>query len=294
MVAPGEQRRPGRRAHRRHMEGVVRQAHLFDPLQRRRADLAAVRLRATEPGVVDKDEEHIGRVFGRLRAGDEAPVRNRLVHRAGDRPAEGLVGDRQHGAVGLNLPRASFRAALRPLAPPSSITATDLAGESANACSAVRRSPSSTMARIAAWPGLRFCPSPPSRLPTILFLANLPTSAPAAAPTAVAASSGGAKRPDQQADAATPFGPLAPHVVAGLAHDDLALLVFLNEDHTIALDLLLLHQLRELVEVLFGRLVSHVSGHDDDVFLFFTHFDAPFDRWSPYVAPTGRRLSRAG
>ena len=176
---------------------------------------------------------------------------------------------------GLNFPAASFRAAFRPFVPPSSITATDLAGESANACSAARRSSSSTMARIAAWPGLRFWPSPPSMPPTILFLANLPTSAPAAAPTATEASSGGAKRPTSRPTPPPQPMPFAAEVVAGLADAQLALLVLLDQDHAVGLDLLVLHQLRELIEVLFGRLSSHVSGHDDDVLVVLAHFDSP-------------------
>ena len=102
---------------------------------------------------------------------------------------------------GLNLPAASARASLRP----SSIVATDLAGESAMACWAARRSSSRTMARMAAMPGLSFSPRPLSIPLSSLCLANLPTSAPAAAPTATAANIGGAARPTR-----TPTPPPQP------------------------------------------------------------------------------------
>ena len=55
------------------------------------------------------------------------------------------------------------------------------------------------------------------------FLANLPMSPPAAAPTAVAARSGGAKRPTDQADAAADLDAFAAQVVTRLLDVDLAL-----------------------------------------------------------------------
>ena len=48
------------------------------------------------------------------------------------------------------------------------------------------------------------------------WLANLPTMAPAAAPTTVAGSSGGAAKPDEDADPAAPARALAAEVVAGV------------------------------------------------------------------------------
>ena len=106
---------------------------------------------------------------------------------------------------GTNLPAASASASLRPRRPCLSMGATDLAGVPASARSASSRCSSSTIAMIAAVPGLSFSPSPCSSPLSTLCLANLPTMPPAAAPTAVAASSGGAARPTR-----TPTPPPQP------------------------------------------------------------------------------------
>ena len=103
MVAPGQQRGARRRAHRRHVEPVVREPHLLDAGQVRRTDLAAEGVRAAEAGVVDQHEQHVRRAVGRLRTGHDAPVRHRAVLRAPCHPAEGLVAQRQHRAVGVEL-----------------------------------------------------------------------------------------------------------------------------------------------------------------------------------------------
>ena len=96
---------------------------------------------------------------------------------------------------GTNLSAASARASLRPRTPFLSMAATDLAGVPGSARSAARRSSSSTMAMMAAVPGLSFSPRPLSMPLSTLWCMNLPTTPPAAAPTATEASSGGAARP---------------------------------------------------------------------------------------------------
>ena len=128
VVAAGEHGGPGGRAHRRDMEPVVGEAHLLHPGEVRGGDRTAEGVRIAEPGVVDEDDEHVRRVLGGLRPGDHRPVRDRLAHRAAHRPAEGAVGNRQHGAVRAELARRlgqrgfQVRSPGSPWAPPTSPT----------------------------------------------------------------------------------------------------------------------------------------------------------------------------
>ncbi len=66
VVAPRQQRRPGRRAERRDVEAVVAQPVLREPRVVRRLDRTAEGARVAEAGVVDQDEQHVRRALGRL------------------------------------------------------------------------------------------------------------------------------------------------------------------------------------------------------------------------------------
>ena len=101
--------------------------------------------------------------------------------------------------------------------------------------------------------------------------ANLPASPPTAAPTAVAASSGGAKRPDHEADAAADLGALAAEVVAGLLDVHLAVGVLGDEDDAVGRDRLLLGELHEGVEVLLREIGDQVDRDQDVQRSFVTH-----------------------
>lgn len=103
MVAPGQQRRAGRRAHRRDMEAVVGQPILRHPSQRRGPDGAAKGIRAAEPGVIDQHDQHVRGIVGRAGAGDDGPVADRLRGGAPHRAAEAALGYRQPGAVRVEL-----------------------------------------------------------------------------------------------------------------------------------------------------------------------------------------------
>ena len=155
---------------------------------------------------------------------------------------------------GLNLPAASASASLRPAQPFLSIGATDLAGEPASACSAASRSlvvddrDDRGRARLELLADARL------EAALELVLGEL-------ADHAAGGGADGDRREqrrrgeaDQDADAAAPAHALAAEVVAGLRDADLAALVVLDEDHAVALDLLVLDELHELVEVLLGRL----------------------------------------
>ena len=62
MNAPGQQRRPGRRAHRRGVEAVVRDPLLDDAIHRRGVHFTAERRRQGGSGVVDEHDENVRRV----------------------------------------------------------------------------------------------------------------------------------------------------------------------------------------------------------------------------------------
>ncbi len=99
VVAPCEEGGARRRAHGRHMESVVGEAHLLHPCERRRTDLAAERLGSAEPCVIHEHDQHVRRPVGRLWPGDHRPVANGLVHGMADRPAEGAVRDGEDAPV---------------------------------------------------------------------------------------------------------------------------------------------------------------------------------------------------
>ena len=81
MIAAGQQRRPGGRAHRRGVEAVVRDPFINNAIHRRGLDLATERGRQSGAGVVDQHDENVRRVGGK------PPRRrpwliDRLLHRA--------------------------------------------------------------------------------------------------------------------------------------------------------------------------------------------------------------------
>jgi hypothetical protein len=115
VVVPARQQRcPRRRAQGGHVETVVREAHLLNARQVGGTDRSTERVRLAETGVVDEDEEHVGRVLGRLRPGDHRPVGNRLIDGAARRSTEGAVGDGQDGAVGAKLERSLGQGVFEP------------------------------------------------------------------------------------------------------------------------------------------------------------------------------------
>ncbi len=141
--------------------------------------------------------------------GDERPVRGGLGDRVAAGPAVGAVGDRQHGAVGVNLPAASFSASLRPRTPFLSMGATDLAGEPASAISAARRSSASIMAMMAAVPGLSLSPMPGLEAAVHLVLGEPAGDAAGRCAHGDGAQQGRRSQADEHAHAAAPPGALA-------------------------------------------------------------------------------------
>ena len=117
LVAPRERRRPRRRAERDDVEAVVVEAHLPDTRQVRRRDRPTERVRLPEPGVVDQDQQHVRRPLRSLRPRDDRPIGHGLVDRATHRAAEVPVRDRQHGAVGNELPHRLRETVLERLQP---------------------------------------------------------------------------------------------------------------------------------------------------------------------------------
>ena len=99
VVAAGEQRRPGRRAQRRHMEPVVPDTLLSDPGHGGRGDRAAERTRLTKTRIIDQHQQHIRRPLRRRHMPDQAPVRPRTLQRPVRHTSELRVRDRQPGPV---------------------------------------------------------------------------------------------------------------------------------------------------------------------------------------------------
>ena len=91
VVAPRQQRRPGRRAERRHMEAVVAQPVLREPRVVRGLDRAAEGARIAEARVVDQDEEDVRGVLRGLDVHGLIPVGygalERLLRLAAERRA---------------------------------------------------------------------------------------------------------------------------------------------------------------------------------------------------------------
>ena len=178
-------------------------------------------------------------------------------------PPKALSGIGSTVRSGTNLPAASASASFSPRRPCLSIGATDLAGEPASARSASSRCSSSMIAMIAAVPGLSFSPRPSSSPLSTLCLANLPTMPPAAAPTAIEASSGGAARPTSTPTPPPQPMPLRPRWSPVCETRTSPLSSCSTRMTTLALDLLVLDELHEPVEVLLGRLDGLIAGHDD-------------------------------
>src|SRR5690606_3300949 len=108
MVPPRQQRRPGRRAHRRRVPLRVTQPHLRDPGQVRRLDQPAEGVPGRDPRVVPEHEEHVGRTRPRLRRQVGRPVLLRVSDVQVDDPAELL----RHG---VSFPHQGPRMASREL-----------------------------------------------------------------------------------------------------------------------------------------------------------------------------------
>ena len=95
VVAPRQQRRPGRRAQRRDVKAVVAQPVLRQPGVVRGLDRTAERARVAEAGVVDQNEKHIRRTLGRLDVARLAPVGLRALERPLRRALERRPPDRK-------------------------------------------------------------------------------------------------------------------------------------------------------------------------------------------------------
>ena len=81
MIAAGQQRRPGRRAHGRRMEPVVGNSFLDDAVHRRGLHFAAERRRKAGARIVDENDQNVRRV-GRKPARRHPLLVDRLLHRS--------------------------------------------------------------------------------------------------------------------------------------------------------------------------------------------------------------------
>ncbi len=103
VVATGQHRGARGGADRRHVEPVVGDAPLLHACEVRRPDATAEGVGPAEAGVVDEDDEDVGRTVGCFRRRNDAPVALGLVDRPTADTAEASVGDGEHAAVRLEL-----------------------------------------------------------------------------------------------------------------------------------------------------------------------------------------------
>ena len=113
VVAAGEQRRPGRRAQRGHVEPVVAQPTSGQARVVGGLDRAAEGARVAEAGIVDQDQQHVRRPLRRGGVTDEVPIGLRAVERPVGHARERRPANRQHSAIRLthraHLPRSCWR-----------------------------------------------------------------------------------------------------------------------------------------------------------------------------------------
>ena len=100
-VAPGEKRRPRRRAERRDVKSVVAQTPLRDPRVVRGVDRAAERAWVAEARIVDEDQQDVGCAIRCLDVADRLPVRARAVERPVGDSVERRPSDRKLASVRL-------------------------------------------------------------------------------------------------------------------------------------------------------------------------------------------------
>ena len=99
VVAAGQQRRPGRRTQRGHVEAVVADASAGHPGQVRRLDRPAERRRLPETGVVDQHQQDVRRALRSLDVPDQAPIGNRIRQSATTTPGKRRIRDGQTGTI---------------------------------------------------------------------------------------------------------------------------------------------------------------------------------------------------
>ena len=262
VVAAGEQRRARRRAQRRHVEGVVREAGLGDARHGRRLDGAAERARVAVAGVVDEHQQHVRGAVRRRRRHVDRPVGLGRSQRAADRAAEARIGDRQHRAVGDELERGLGKGVLE-AAHALLVHRDDRLGRRAG------QRPLGGQAVLVVDHGddggrtrLELLAEAALHAALDLVVHELADQTAGRGADGDGGQERRSREADEHADAAAPAEALAAEVVAGLADVDLAVRVALDEDHALGADLLLLDERYQPVEVLLGRLRCRIRGHD--------------------------------
>ena len=289
VVASGEHRGPGRGADGRHVEPVVGDSHLLHPGEVRGRDAAPERVGAAEAGVVDEDDEHVRCAFGRRRTGDERPVGGRRVERVPGRPAEDAVGDRQHGAIGVEL-AGRFGEGVLEAAHTLLVHRGDRLGRGAaqrhlgrHAVCGVdhRNDRGGARLQLVAHAGLEAA--------VHLVLGELADDASCRGTDRGRREKRWRGKTYEHADAAAPAHALAAEMAARVGDVDFAGFIARDEDHAVGADLLVLDECDECVEVPLGRLQRRI-GRQDEI--------ERIAHWSSYgllvVVPAYRRLTSAG
>ena len=263
LVPAGERGRAGRRAERDDVEAVVGEAFLLDARHVRRADPAAEGVGLAEAGVVDQDQEHVRRSIRRLRAGDDRPVGDRRVERPAGGAAEGLVRDREHGAVRDELAHRLRETVLKRLQ--ALLVRLDDRLRERSRQRLLDAEPLRVVER-------RDDPGRPGRevLADLVVHLGLDPVIDEPADQAARDRAHGRRREqrrrgqaDENADGAAPLDSLAAAMIGRLLHGHAAVLGVRDQDGSLHLDLLALDGLGQRVEVARRCVDVRVSAHQD-------------------------------
>ena len=256
------------------MEAVVGEPHLLDPGEVRSADRPTKGVRSSEAGVVDQDDQDVRSVLGRLLAGDDRPVPDRLLDRPADRTTEGAVIERQHRAIWIELARCYTERILQPPEPVAVDRGHRLRRRTAQGLLGRQTIVDMDDRHHGRHAGLQILPEPRLEAALEPVLRELAHDPPGGRTDGDRCEQRRRGETDEHADPSTPPGPPTPEMIARLADQDLARLVLLDEDDTLAPDPLGLDASDQLIEVFLRPCTSWVRSHDDFVSIHDTSSDS--------------------
>ena len=258
------------------MEAVVSEALVGDPRHRRRRDGPAERRRVPEARVVDQDEQHVRRALRRRRRHEDRPIGDGRVQGSADRATEVRIRDRQHRAIGAELPHRLAERLLQ--CAHALLVALDNRAEHGARERLLDTEPLLVVED-------RDDPGRPRRQ----VLADLVVKLLLDLVVGESADHPARDRPDcdrrehrrreqahREPDAAAPACSLAAEVVARLLHGDAAVFLVRDEDHALDLDFLLLDERDERLEVLRRLVDVRVTGNED-IGGCLSHQGSPFE-----------------
>ena len=274
VVAARQQRGPGGRTQRRHVETVVREPLFGDPRHRGCRDGTSERRGVAEAGVVDQNEQDVRCPRRRRRRHVDRPVCDGRVERAPDRAAEVRIGDRQHRAVRAELPHRLGKRLLQ-RGGPFLVALDDRAQQRARkrlldteSLLVVEHRDDPRRSRRQVLPDL---------VVDVLLDAVVDELADHPArdrPDRDRRQKRWREQPNREPDPAAPTQPLATEVIAGLPHRDTSVLSVRHQNHALDRDPLVPDQRDERLEVL-RRLVDLLVASNEHIGRCFSHHNSP-------------------